>query len=121
MDVVINILIFQAILGGFDVIWNHELKERFPSKRTAALEQKIHGIRELLYAVVFLGLAWYLWQGVWAWLMFSVIAIEVILTALDFVIEDQTRLLSPLERITHLVLSMVGCAYFAMLMPVLLA
>jgi len=43
MDVVIIILIFQAVLGGFDVVCNHELKERLPSKPSAALEQKYMG------------------------------------------------------------------------------
>ena len=121
MDIIIGILIFQGLLGGFDVFWNHEWKEKLPDKPSAALEQKIHGVRELFYAVVFIGLAWYTWQGLWAWIFFAVLIIEILLTAWDFVIEDQTRKLSPTERITHLVLSMMGGAYVALLIPVLLA
>ncbi|WP_211233950.1 hypothetical protein [Chitinilyticum litopenaei] len=121
MDIVIYLLIFQGLLGGFDVFWNHEWKEKLPSTPTAALEQKIHGVRELLYAVIFLGLAWFSWNGVWAWVLFVVIAIEILLTAWDFVEEDKTRRLSPGERVTHLVLSMSGGAYVALQIPVLLA
>lgn len=120
MDIVICILIFQGVLGGYDVLWHHEWKEKLPTKPTAALEQKIHGLRELFYAVVFLGLAWLAWNGIWAWGLFGVIIIEALLTAWDFVTEDKTRVLSPTERITHLVLSMTGGAYVAFLIPVLI-
>ncbi|KHD08072.1 hypothetical protein PN36_29625 [Candidatus Thiomargarita nelsonii] len=119
MEIIMYILIFQGILGGFDVIWNHEYKESLPSKPSAALEQKIHGIRELFYAIIFLGLAWYSWHGFWAWVMAGILLIEIILTAWDFVTEDQTRQLSPTERITHLILSMTGGAYVALLIPIL--
>lgn len=119
MEYVIWLLIFQGVLGGFDVMWNHEWKEGLPARLSAALEQKIHGVRELLYAVVFLGLAWFEWHGTWAWTFSAVIAVEILLTAWDFVVEDQTRLLSATERVTHLVLSMTGGAYVALLIPVL--
>ena len=46
MNTVIYLLIFQGILGGYDVLWNHEWKEKLPTKLTAALEQKIHGGHE---------------------------------------------------------------------------
>jgi hypothetical protein len=120
METISYLLIIQGILGGFDVLWNHEWNEKLPSKPDAALEQVIHGIRELFYAVVFLGLAWYHWQGFWAWVFFMLIVVEILLTAWDFVVEDQTRKLSPTERITHLILSMNGGAYVGFLVPVLI-
>jgi phosphatidylglycerophosphate synthase len=73
-----------------------------------------------LYAVVFFGLAWYSWQGLWAWVFFMLIVVEILLTAWDFVVEDQTRKLSPIERITHLILSMNGGAYVGFLVPLFL-
>lgn len=120
MNNVMYLLIFQGVLGAYDVLWNHEWKEKLPSKPTAALEQKIHGVRELFYAVMFIGLSWWDWQGLWAWLLVAVLVIEVALTAWDFVTEDKTRVLSAPERITHLVLSMTGGAYITLLIPVLL-
>src|SRR5688572_18720939 len=118
MDAVIWLLVFQGLLGGFDVMWNHEWKERLPGRPSAALEQKIHGVRELFYAVVFIGLAWYEWHGAWAWGFLGVLASEILLTAWDFVVEDRTRRLGATERVTHLVLSMTGGAYVALLLPV---
>ena len=120
MDWIIYILIFQGFLGGSDVIWNHEWKEKLPTKPSAALEQKIHGIRELLYAIIFIGLAWFTWIGFWASVLFGILIIEIMLTAWDFVVEDKTRMLSPTERITHLMLSMTGGAFVALIIPVLL-
>ena len=117
MTIVLYLLIFQAILGGFDVLWNHEYQEKLPQKPSAALEQKIHGVRELLYAFVFFALASFEWHGYWAVLLSLVLIIEILLTAWDFIIEDQTRRLTAVERITHLVLSINGGAYLALLAP----
>lgn len=120
MKTVLYVLIFQGLLGCFDVFWNHEWKEKLPGKLSANLEQKIHGLRELLYAVIFIGLAWYSWNGFFAWVLFGLLIIEILLTAWDFVIEDKTRSLGPNERVIHLTLSMGGGAYVALLIPVLL-
>jgi hypothetical protein len=119
MTFVLYLLIFQAILGGFDVLWNHEYKEKLPQQPSAALEQKIHGVRELLYAFVFFALAGFEWHGYWALLLSVILIIEMLLTAWDFIIEDQTRRLSSVERTTHLILSMNGGAYITLLVPLL--
>lgn len=115
MQTVINLLIVQAVLGGYDVLWHHEWKERLPTRPESALEQKLHGIREIFYAVVFIGLAWWEWHGGYAWWLAALIALEMLLTAWDFVEEDRSRRLSASERVTHLVLSMNGGAYLALL------
>ena len=120
MKTVIYVLIFQGLLGCFDVMWNHEWKENLPSKPSAKLEQKIHGLRELLYAFIFIGLAWYAWHGIWAWLLFGLLVVEILLTAWDFVEEDKSRTLTPNERVIHLTLSMGGGAYVALLIPELM-
>lgn len=75
---------------------------------------------ESCFTPLFLGLAWLSWHGIWAWILFGIIVIEVLLTAWDFVTEDKTRTLSPTERVTHLILSMTGGAYVALLIPVLI-
>lgn len=119
MTIGLYLLVFQAILGGFDVLWNHEYQEKLPQQPSAALEQKIHGVRELFYAFVFFGLASFEWHGYWAILLSVLLVIEMILTAWDFIIEDQTRRLSAVERTTHLILSMNGGAFIALLVPLL--
>ncbi|MGR9116460.1 MAG: hypothetical protein ACU85E_11900 [Gammaproteobacteria bacterium] len=119
MIFVLYLLLFQAILGGFDVLWNHEYREKLPQRPVAALEQKIHGARELLYAVIFFALAGYQWHGHWVLPLTLVLISELMLTAWDFIVEDRTRILTSVERTTHLILSVNGGAFLALLIPVL--
>jgi len=119
MTVILWILAGQGVLGALDVLINHEWREGLPNRPGAALEEAIHGARELLYALVFAGLAWFEWRGTFAPLFAGVLLAEVALTAWDFVEEDRTRRLSATERLMHLALSMGGGAYCALLVPVL--
>jgi hypothetical protein len=119
MNALLWLLAAQGLLGALDVLVNHEWREDLPHRASAALEQAIHGWRELLYALVFAGLAWCEWHGAWAWVLGAVLLIEIGLTGWDFVEEDRTRVLSSTERLMHLVLSMGGGAYCAMLAPIL--
>lgn len=121
MQGVIDLLIVQGVLGAYDVLYHHEWKERLPTRAASVLEQKLHGIREAFYAVLFIGIAWREWHGGYAWLLAAVIVLEMLLTAWDFVEEDRTRRLPASERVTHLVLSMNGGAYLALLLPSWLA
>lgn len=117
---ILSLLIAQGILGALDVIINHEWREGLPHRSTAIVEEAIHGMREILYAVVFAGLAWFEWHGTFALLFGGILLVEVLLTAWDFVEEDRTRSLSATERVMHLTLSMGGGAYCALLIPILL-
>ncbi|MFC4158729.1 TIGR01777 family oxidoreductase [Chitinimonas lacunae] len=119
MTPLLILLWLQALLGAADVLWNHELKEKLPQRPSARREQWLHGVRELLYAVVFAGIAWLEWRGLWAGVFAAVLLIEVWLTALDFIEEDRHRLLGPTERVMHLLLAMGGGAYVALLVPVM--
>ena len=67
MNTVFLVLSVQIVLGAFDNLWHHEITERLPSKRGARHELALHAAREFLYAVIFLGFAWYEWRGAWAW------------------------------------------------------
>ncbi|NJD07034.1 MAG: hypothetical protein FIA97_11130 [Methylococcaceae bacterium] len=115
MPTFLDLLVIQGCLGAYDVLWHHEWKECLPERPQAIREQKLHGVRELLYAVAFVGLAWWRWQGAAAWLLAGILAVEMLITGWDFVEEDRSRRLSPTERVTHLVLSMNGGAYLVLL------
>jgi uncharacterized protein (TIGR01777 family) len=119
MFIVFALITAQALLGGFDNLWHHEITERLPAKRAAAGELSLHSARELLYSFVFIALAWFRWQGAWAALLAAVLVIEVIITLADFVVEDQTRRLPALERVLHTVLAVNFGAVIALLAPVL--
>lgn len=113
MDTILALLLAQALLGAFDTYIIHEWWERLPQRPAARREVGLHGLREFLYAVIFLGLANWRWQGPWAWVLAAVLLVEVVITATDFVEEDRTRVLSPVERVTHLLLAVLYGALLA--------
>jgi len=114
-------LVTQILLGGFDNLWHHELSERLPGKREARVEVALHSGRELCYALLFAGLAWWEWHGVWAAAVVALLVIEVCVTLADFVVEDRTRRLPTTERVLHTVLAINFGAMLAVLAPTLLA
>ena len=97
-------LILHGLIGAFDVLWNHELKERLPSQAWAAGEQRLHCARELLFATLFIGLAWWQWHGALAWLVAALVAAELGVTTRDAVVELRTRVLSVTEQLSHVFL-----------------
>jgi len=120
MTLLFSLITLQALMGGFDNLWHHEITERLPSKRNAALETGLHALREAIYAFVFLALAWYEWRGGWALLVGGVMLVEIVITLADFVVEDRTRRLPALERVLHTVLAINLGLMLAVLTPVLL-
>lgn len=119
MTLFFALLTAQAVLGGFDNLWHHEITERLPAKRSASTELALHAARELLYAFVFIALAWYEWHGVWVTLLVAVFATEIVVTLADFVVEDRTRRLPPFERVLHTVLAINLGVVLAALAPTL--
>jgi uncharacterized protein len=119
MTLLFTLIVVQALLGAFDNLWHHEITEKLPSKRAAARELTLHAARELLYAFLFFAFAWYEWRGMWAALIGTVLAVEVVITLADFIVEDQTRPLPKLERVLHTILAMNMGAVLIVLAPIL--
>ena len=116
---VFSLITVQALLGGLDNLWHHEITERLTARRSAATELSLHAARELIYAFVFIALAWFRWQGYWVMLIVSALALEVVITLADFVVEDKTRHLPAFERVLHTLLAVNFGAALAALVPVL--
>jgi uncharacterized protein (TIGR01777 family) len=117
MNAVFVILTVQALLGGFDNLWHHELSARLPQRACARHELALHAAREGIYGVVFLGLAWAEWHGAFALVLALLLAAEVAITLADFLEEDRTRQLPPLERVLHTVLAVCYGLFLATLAP----
>ena len=105
MSTIFALLGAQALLGAFDHLWNHEINERLPSKRSAAGEVALHSARDFIYALVYVQLGWFEPHGLWAAVLAATLCIEILITLADFVVEDKTRRLPPGERILHTVLA----------------
>ena len=114
ITVILILLSVQGAIGAFDVFYNHEWVARLPAQPSAQLELRIHAVRAVFYAIVFLVMAWWELHGAAGILFLVLLGVEIALTLWDFVVEDQSRRLSPQERITHTVLAMNGGAYIAL-------
>ena len=117
MNAVFAILSVQALIGAFDNLWHHELEAKLPSRISARYELALHASRESIYAILFLGLAWFRWEGAWAWVLAGLLAVEIVITLADFIEEDLTRRLPKLERVLHTVLAISYGAFVAALAP----
>jgi uncharacterized protein (TIGR01777 family) len=115
-----TLLIGQALLGAFDNLWHHEWQARLPRQRGARRELALHAAREALYGALFLAIAWWAWHGLFALVIAVVLAVEVVITLADFLEEDRTRQLPPLERWLHTVLTLSYGLFLGALAPVLL-
>ena len=115
MDLLLTLLIVQALMGALDTLYHHEFKAALAAQASARHELQVHAVRSVLYGVIFAGLAWFTPGGWWVLLLWAIIISEVVLTLIDFVIEDHTRMLPHSERILHTLLAIGGGAAFTVL------
>jgi uncharacterized protein len=116
-----TLIAFQLAMGLFDILYHHELTERLAWRPSQQDELKLHGARNLLYAVLFIVLGWFEPHGVWAIALIVTLAAEIVITLLDFVEEDVSRKLPWTERVLHTLLALNYGAILALLVPVLVA
>lgn len=114
-----TLIVIQIAMGGFDIVYHHELTERLSWKPSQRRELLLHAARNLIYAVVFALLGWTRPQGLFAAGLMVVLAAEVAITLADFVEEDRTRKLPASERVTHALLALNYGAILALLLPML--
>jgi uncharacterized protein len=100
-----SLIAIQLALGLFDILYHHEMTERLAWRSPQRRELKLHGARNLTYAVLFLVLGLTEPRGVWAMLIIALLAAEVVITLTDFVEEDLSRKLPASERVTHTLLA----------------
>ncbi len=121
MEPFIVALIAHGLIGGADVIVNHELIARIPARPNSGPEQRLHSARELIFALLFFGLAWFAWHGAAALVIAALLAAELTVTTIDAVIELDTRVLPVTERVAHVLLLVNFGIVIALLGQALLA
>ena len=109
----------QVAMGAFDTLYHHEMTERLAWRPSQHRELLLHGIRNLIYAVLFLSLAWTRPLGLVALAGMALLVVEVVITLMDFVEEDLSRKLPGTERINHTLLALNYGAILVLLLPVL--
>ena len=121
MDRILMLMSVQGAMGAFDLVYHHELTERLAWRPASARELSIHAARNLIYAALFLAFAWGEWHGAFAVGFVLLMAAEIVITLVDFVVEDRSRDLPPSERVTHTLLAVNFGVMLAVLLPELLA
>lgn len=99
------LLVLQGVLGALDTVLNHELLERLPRRAALRPEIGLHWLREALYAVIFIGLAWFEWHGAAALVIGALLVVEIAVDALDEWTENRLRVLPQNERLLHFILA----------------
>ncbi len=118
MTDVLWLLVFaQMMMGGFDTLYHHEATQRLAWRPGQAAELRLHGVRNLAYALLFIALGWFAPQGTWAYALIALMTGEMVITLWDFVEEDRSRLLPASERVTHTLLTLNYGAILALLIP----
>jgi uncharacterized protein len=118
-DTLWAIVFVQVAMGGFDTLYHHELTERLAWRPSQAGELRLHGIRNLFYAVAFIALGWSEPRGAVAMALIALLVAEVIITLWDFVEEDRTRRLPASERVLHTLLTLNYGVVLALVAPLL--
>jgi uncharacterized protein len=115
-----TLITIQIAMGAFDTFYHHEMTERLAWRPSQRHELQLHGVRNMLYALLFLTLGWLEVHGVWAMIVIAVLVAEVVITLMDFVEEDMSRKLPASERINHTLLALNYGAILVLLLPVLI-
>lgn len=110
----ILLLIAHGILGGLDVIVNHELIVGLPRRPGRKAEQRLHSAREAIFATLFLAIAWWQWHGAWALLPAALLLAEFLVSLRDVAVEGDTRILPVTESTLHVALFVNLGALFAL-------
>src|SRR5437588_11693322 len=114
-----SLIALQIVMGVFDTLYHHELTERLAWRPSQRYELMLHGLRNMLYAFLFLVLGWLEVDGVLAMVIIAVLVAEIVITLMDFVEEDLSRKLPASERINHTLLAINYGAILILLLPVL--
>ncbi len=112
-----TLVAIQIAMGGFDVLFHHEITERLAWRPSAANELRLHAVRNFFYAVLFAAFAWLQPAGWLALLLIAIMIAEIVITLADFVEEDMTRKLPATERVLHTLLAINYGAILALIGP----
>jgi len=118
-DALWTLLFLQMAMGGSDTLFHHELTERLAWRPSQKGELRLHGARNLAYAVTFAVIGWSEPKGWAAAALIALMIGELGVTLWDFVEEDRTRHLPATERVLHTLLTLNYGAFLALLLPLL--
>jgi len=113
MSLFVLFLIVHGVLGGLDVVVNHEMIVHLPKRPGSKAEQRLHAAREAIFATLFLAIVWWEWHGAWVLFPAGLLLAELLVSMRDAAIEGETRILPVTESVLHVALFVNLGALFA--------
>jgi hypothetical protein len=124
MSVVLWLLLLLGAFGAFDTLYYHEWRAKLVAGMPDTGEElRLHVVRDGIYAVIFATLPIVAWNGAWAVVLAALLAMEIVVTLGDFIVEEWVR--KPYggvfrgERVTHTLMGITYGAMLGYLVPVL--
>lgn len=116
------LMLANAALGAADTLWYHEYRARLPHHlATTRTELRLHAVRDAVYVFVYASFAIGQPTGGYAALMLILLAVEIVVTMIDFIVEDRTRPaiggMAAGERVLHTAMAIVYGAAVSRLVP----
>lgn len=116
-----TLVTLQIVFGATDTLLHHEGTERLAWRPSQARELRLHGVRNLFYAAIFLLIGWFEPKGFFAGALIVALGLEIIITLMDFIEEDRSRKLPASERVLHTLLALNYGAILVLILPDVLA
>jgi hypothetical protein len=91
MEVATYLLFVLGLLGGLDVLFFHSIAHGIRHHSGSRTELIIHSLRGPVYALLFLGVPNFVLRGAYWWFLVGVLAIDFLITILDFLVERRSR------------------------------
>lgn len=111
MDVATYILFVLGCLGATDILLYHSVSHGIRSHHDSRFELLVHALRGPTYAALFLFVPNFALHGAYFWLLIGILAFDVLISLVDFMLERQSRAffggLPSGEYVLHIVLAML--------------
>ena len=119
---VLSLMMLQGCLGALDTLYYHEWKYRLCAHpEQSRIELLLHGIRDIIYATLFISIPRWSWNGMWTSVLVALLIAEIVITLIDFVIERRVRQawggLASGELMMHALMAIIYGAFLLSLSP----
>ena len=75
-----TLISIQVFMGAFDTLVHHEGTERLAWRASQKTELRLHGVRNIFYALIFLCFGWFEPHGIYTIILVTILAVEVLIT-----------------------------------------
>ncbi len=113
------LLLAIGLLGGADILFFHTLAQQLHRHRPARAELVTHCLRGPTYALLFLGVPNFSFEGAWFWALVALLVFDAAISVADFWLEPESRRdLGGLPRGEYLLHVAIAAGFGALLLSI---